>query len=236
MSTRALLLSAVVLTSCSASVPYLAAGADEVVVSYDDPGVAVKRVGPITGADGSGCGASGELGDAEGAMVDLRNNAVALGADYVHVTKVGVPHSIPRSDCFDNTYVFIGVAYLRLDLATADQLSVIENVVDHDLPRSEAFARLGHWVAETYGSADDEIQLADASSGSIVVRGAYRSSVPGGDDVARYRMSIDVGEGSVRFRQQIEEGTPAQLASATLEHFASLRAGATRSLARDGDF
>lgn len=220
------------LLGCASSSPTLLPGAADVLLLDDEPGAGMESLGPIQATNGAGCGVFGQRGDALGAEFEIRNAAARVGADAVWIVRRVPPHTTPG--CAVNEYTIEGIAYRRLESATDAQLAEVSTVIEHEFSQQDAFAKLNRWVAETYVSANDVIQLADASSGTLVVKGAYRPSE--NSETARYRMSIDVREGRVRFRQQIEDGATARLAEATLAHFEALRSDAIRALNEDDDF
>lgn len=68
-------------------------------------------MGHLTGSDGSGCGAFGSRGTYEGTVNSLKNQAHAIGADFVQIFTITEPHF--RPGCFDNVYTISGSAYKK---------------------------------------------------------------------------------------------------------------------------
>jgi S1-C subfamily serine protease len=74
-----------------------------------DPSGNAKELGPVTGANGAGCGLYGYRGTYERAYTQLKNNAAALGADYVQIYSISEPHL--SGGCFVNVFSISGMAY-----------------------------------------------------------------------------------------------------------------------------
>ena len=133
------------------------------------------------------------------------------------------------------TLALAGCASIGVPRATDEQMAEHEHVYDHALSKSDAFSRISRWVAETYASAEDVVQLSDPGAGTVVARGAmplgYGYSVP-------YRMTIDVRDNRVRFAQQIQgPGRPSvEAADDVLDLFSELRADAMSALSEPDDF
>lgn len=112
----------VLLAGCASTPPKLSQMGASVRVAKNDPPEAYVEVGSITGTSGSGCGLYGTRGTYDGAVVDLKNKAGGLRADYVQIFTLTEPHV--RHACFDNTYTISGTAYRKGDEnATKNQQS-----------------------------------------------------------------------------------------------------------------
>jgi hypothetical protein len=98
-------------TACGgmAPLPPTAARAADVAIGKADPPPGAADLGPIEAAHGDGCGGFGETGTFEGAMITLRNEAAARGANYVALVATMSPHL--AGGCFDNRFVLQGIAY-----------------------------------------------------------------------------------------------------------------------------
>lgn len=118
-----------------------------------------------------------------------------------------------------------------------DEYPSVEAVEEHSLAQSEAYALLMRWAAETYGSANEVIQLADEENGTIVAKGAQ----PMMGFRAEYTMTMDVRDGRVRFRQRMTGYSGATYPSPSnveqIEaYFAALRQSALSALNTEDDF
>lgn len=123
--------------------------------------------------------------------------------------------------------------------ASQDQLSTVETIEETDVSKEDGFERLRRWVAETYNSANDVVQLQDAETGEIVVKGQELV----GTVRASYTMAIDVRDGRVRFRQTPGEARGAggnyfsvNDARALSQFFEDLRRSALAAIAVDDTF
>jgi hypothetical protein len=70
-----------------------------------------QDIGPISVADGEGCGGFGYQGTYDRAMTLLKNKAFRMGADYVQIFTVSEPYS--ANGCFVNLYKISGTAYKK---------------------------------------------------------------------------------------------------------------------------
>jgi len=95
-----------------ADLPAAARGSETVQVRKGDPPDGYIEVGAISATNGNGCGGFGARGTHEGAMAELKNQAVRMKADYVRLDIAVEPHDVPGG-CFDNDYVLRGVAFRR---------------------------------------------------------------------------------------------------------------------------
>lgn len=96
---------------CVSAPIQLTTGAEKVRVAKSDPPHDYAEVGHLTGSDGAGCGAFGSRGTYEGAVNSLKNQAHAIGADFVQIFTITEPHF--RPGCFDNVYTISGSAYKK---------------------------------------------------------------------------------------------------------------------------
>lgn len=71
------------LTGCTASAVRPTSAAMNVQVGANSPEAGYTQIGPISAKNGGGCGLYGSQGSYTGAMNELRNQAAAMGADYV---------------------------------------------------------------------------------------------------------------------------------------------------------
>ena len=84
-------------------------GAETVRVVKGDAPSDLVYVGEVSGQDGSGCGVWGYKGTYERAVIDLRNKAIAMDANFVQIMGMDTPNREYR--CYDNTYRIDGTAY-----------------------------------------------------------------------------------------------------------------------------
>ncbi len=103
-----LLLTLTLLSACAAT-PKAAVGAADVLVRDGRPDRSARRIDTLRVVHGHGCGFLGALGDEEGALGLLRNEAVKIGADYVEITGRKAPYS--DGQCRHNEFIITGVAY-----------------------------------------------------------------------------------------------------------------------------
>jgi hypothetical protein len=126
------LLLVLTILGCSTSIDRNRA-AIPVVVSNHPVAGAAKSFGLVVGTDGSGCGLLGRKGNKENSIYNLKVNAHALGANFVHVTKETPPHSI--QGCAVNEYVIEGNAYKTIPLEEQEEgLIAIKNAGFEDDP------------------------------------------------------------------------------------------------------
>ncbi|MBT5716911.1 MAG: DUF4468 domain-containing protein [Opitutae bacterium] len=126
--------------------------------------------------------------------------------------------------------------------ASQGDLNEIEVIEQHSLSQDLAYTRLLRWVAESYNSANNVIQLQDKDAGAIVIKGAY--DVPLSTITMFYTMSMDVRDQKIRFRQAFsdfigssEVDWVVQDDAAKLKsHFKILRDSALRAIADEDDF
>jgi hypothetical protein len=100
------------LGACAAPQVRLSTGAEVVRVAKSDPPYNYEEVGPVSGFDGEGCGGFGYLGTYERAIINIKNRAYALGADYIQIFTITEPHSSPN--CYVNEYKLSGTAYKKV--------------------------------------------------------------------------------------------------------------------------
>lgn len=100
----------------TASVPPTSAKARMVEVRKGDPPPGAMELGTIEVQNGGGCGGFGAKGTFEGAVAELRNNALARGADYVMLVSQTEPHS--EANCFVDGFVLRGIAYRQAPRGT----------------------------------------------------------------------------------------------------------------------
>lgn len=109
----------VFIAGCASAPPLqLSSGAETVTISRAAPTSNYEFVNAIDSTDGNGCGGFGYLGTYERAIVGVRNKAATIGADYVQVETVQIPHRRATGNpqmpvCFDNEYVVKGLAYKK---------------------------------------------------------------------------------------------------------------------------
>ncbi len=101
--------SALVLSACTAGPSGLHQATLEVDIQNVAPGGKYRNLGPITARHGRGCGLFGSQGNYEGAVIILREKAVARGGNYVQIVKQQDEY---MSDlCLDRAYIIDGFAY-----------------------------------------------------------------------------------------------------------------------------
>lgn len=104
-----ILLLGMLVVSCARTPLVLSPNANDVQVGKGDPPRNAKELGPVTGSNGSGCGLYGRRGTYEGAYIQLKNTAAALGANYVQIYRISEPHL--SGNCFVNVFSISGMAY-----------------------------------------------------------------------------------------------------------------------------
>ncbi|MGN8224530.1 DUF4468 domain-containing protein [Gracilimonas sp. BCB1] len=125
-----------------------------------------------------------------------------------------------------------------------DQREVV-TVENHSLSQAEAYTKSLLWVAETYNSANEVLQLQNKETGTLVVSALNTITRAGGlvSFSVSYNMTIDFNEEQVRFTQRI--GSPQDpsiggISSADAEkmhqHFESLRISLLDYLTKSDDF
>jgi len=96
------------LVGCAKSVPE-AQSPEPIRVDRAAPPMGARKLRELKAVDGHGCGIFGTLGTYEGAVALLREQARALGADYVRITDVKEPAA--THSCVEKEYTVLGVAY-----------------------------------------------------------------------------------------------------------------------------
>jgi len=82
---------------------------DAIRVELVAPPPGAKKLRELKAVDGHGCGIFGMLGTYDGAVAKLREQARALGADYLYVTDVKEPAA--THECVEKEFTVSGVAY-----------------------------------------------------------------------------------------------------------------------------
>lgn len=122
-----------ILTACAAGQPFqLDPNADRVRIGKSDPPDNFTELGPVTGTNGTGCGAIGQRGTYEGAVTNLKNAAYRMGADYVQIMTISEPHL--AGDCFRNAYIISGSAY-KQTADTPSPIPIVEKSNDSTIMR-----------------------------------------------------------------------------------------------------
>lgn len=103
---------------CAGRPQVLQPGAETVKVGKADAVAGSVYIGEVSGQDGHGCGMWGRKGTYAGAVMSVRNQAYAMGADYVQIMGRDTPNLEFR--CYDNTYRIDATAY-RTPAAPARQ-------------------------------------------------------------------------------------------------------------------
>jgi len=80
-----------------------------------------------------------------------------------------------------------------------------QDVEQHQQTQDVAFERTMRWVAQSYGSADDVVQLSDKDQGTIVLKGIYDANRAGVDIPTNYTLTIDVRDEKARFKYRVGE-------------------------------
>jgi hypothetical protein len=93
---------------CAGTVPP-PAGADAVRIDKAPPAPGSRPLRGLRATDGQGCGLFTHVGTYEGASANLREQAKALGADYVQITDVKEPYA--DHGCVHKEFTLVGVAY-----------------------------------------------------------------------------------------------------------------------------
>lgn len=86
-------------------------GAEHIVVSKDPAPAGAELLQTITAVDGSGCRGFGHVGVRPLVEIDLRNQAFALGGDYVQIVEARKPGSDAAGPCLSNGYQLQGQVY-----------------------------------------------------------------------------------------------------------------------------
>jgi hypothetical protein len=109
---------ATLLAGCiEADLPQLTTAGQAVATGKSDPAPGTRDLGPIEASNGSGCGAFGTKGTFEGAMIDLKNRAATLGANYVQIFTLTEPHH--GGGCYVDAFVIRGLAFRVPNAANA---------------------------------------------------------------------------------------------------------------------
>ncbi len=94
----------------------------------------------------------------------------------------------------------------------------------HTLTQAEAYTRLRRWAAQTYSSAGEVIQMDDAASGTLVVKGAELVSRNGIDSFPLgYTLTMDVRDNRLRFTERVGDPLRAVIAGTTVSDARQLR-------------
>jgi hypothetical protein len=157
-------------SACAGHAPP-ANSADSVRVDKGPPGPGAQPIRALRAVDGHGCGLFGTLGTYEGASANLRDQARAIGADYVQVTEVKEPHA--SRECVEKEYTLLGIAYRT----TAPAFVAPAPLASASAPapatsagcrggralefsaRADHSAAFGVWIDETPSSAPSGLQL-----------------------------------------------------------------------------
>lgn|GEM_PF-2589912 len=117
-----LLVGALLAVGC-AQKQVLLSGAEQIrLVKGDAPHDAIY-VSEVSGQHGAGCGIWGYKGTYAGAAIDIRNKALAMGADYVQVMDQDRPNL--EYQCYDNIYRIDGTAYRIRQAQDRKAISVV---------------------------------------------------------------------------------------------------------------
>jgi hypothetical protein len=163
--------SVLLLAGCAGTVPP-ATAADPLRVDRAPPPPGAKALAGLRATDGHGCGLFGTLGTYEGASAKLRDQARALGADYVQITEVKEPHA--ERECVEKEYTLLGVAYRSTPVpapavasaatpvapapSSASSACPAGRVLEFSV-RSSGGARFGVWLDEAAGAAPSGLEL-----------------------------------------------------------------------------
>lgn len=83
-----------------------------------------------------------------------------------------------------------------------------QDVVSHSQTKAVAFQRTMKWVAQSFNSANDVVQLSNEEQGSIVLKGVYAANRFGVRIPTRYTLTIDIKDNKTRFTYLI--GSPVE--------------------------
>jgi len=108
------------LGACAGSVPP-ASSADAVRIDKAPAPPGSRPLRGVRATDGEGCGLFTHVGTYEGASAKLREQAKALGADYVQITDVKEPYA--DHGCVHKEFTLVGIAY-RSPLAPTPAVAV----------------------------------------------------------------------------------------------------------------
>ena len=122
------------LAACATSTPEPQAP-DGVHVELSPPPTGAHKLRELKAVDGHGCGIFGTLGTYAGAVAKLREQARALGANYVYVTDVKEPAA--TRECVEKAFAVTGVAYV---VGTETVLAPVAAVVTTPAPHAAAAA------------------------------------------------------------------------------------------------
>ena len=131
-----------------------------VLVGRSDPPDNYELVGPITAQDGRGCRLFGRRGNHDNAIIALQVEAATMGAEYVAITTITVPHQA-NQNCFANPYIISGMAYRRT--AAAPSPVPVRNV-NEPAPERDLVGKLRelHELHQAGALTDDEFERAKA--------------------------------------------------------------------------
>jgi hypothetical protein len=134
--------------------------AKTVKVAKSDPADNYSEIGPITATDGFGCGAFGNRGSYDLAMVRLKNMAHEKGGDYVQLVTLTEPHL--RGNCMDNVYTISGTLYKKTSDSPSplqiveksaksgnDKLRELKKLLDDGIITKEEFDAHKHKILES---------------------------------------------------------------------------------------
>ncbi len=125
------------------------------------------------------------------------------------------------------------------------EMREVVTIEEHNFSQDEAYERLMRWVAQTYNSANDVVQLDDKEAGTIIVKGAVdvTRSMMMVSYPASYTTTIDVRDQRVRFTQRVGGSLNPEIsdplageAKQVHVYFEVLRADAMRALREEDTF
>lgn len=111
---------ALILAGCGGRVQPMVPGAELVQIGKGDVTSGYQYMGEVTGVNGQGCGLYGYRGTYAGAVINLRNQAYAMGANYVQIMSQTQP--MPTYGCFVNEYIIEATAY-RIPSTTPERFT-----------------------------------------------------------------------------------------------------------------
>lgn len=146
-------------------------------------------------------------------------------------------------------YIYLIILLFTVSCASvapmSDSMREVVKIENHSLTQEEAYSKTLLWVAETYNSSNDVLQLQDPESGTIVISAVHTVTRAGGmvSFPASYNMTIDFNEEQVRFTQRVGSPRDPSIGGITEgdaekmhEHFELLRESLLDYLSKSDDF
>lgn len=170
-------------SGCAGSVPVVA-GAEKIKVVRVAPIGGGERLKELRVVHGSGCGLLGPLGNEQGALTLLRNQAHDAGADYVQITRVVEPYS--DGECRHNEYIVEAIAYRT---KSDGNLRIVASDAKAEKVRSASASVLSSCPGDAPAEANGLLRLDGGTCN-------YRMSAqpPGAEYFVSFRARLEAGK------------------------------------------